>query len=137
MYPGNAPRTYVINYVKSNGTVTTDETAIAPESEYFSKIVVGQSTLTTNNFVSVKSPSIYKYLSSNNAGATGYINPSTGVAFTSANNPAGYYKALPTTFVDIPTPGEYDPEIYGRFTEVKGSSTNQNETLIIVCINEC
>ena len=115
MYPGNAPRTYVVNFVKTSGTVTTDETAVAPESEYFSKIVVGQSTLTANNFISVKSPSIYKYLSSNNAAATGYINPSTGVAFTSANNPAGYYKALPTTFVDIPTPGEFNPEIYGRF----------------------
>ena len=107
-YPGAYKNTFLINSAAA---------AVPPNSGSFRKIVA-----TDAGTVLVKGHGLYDYLTANNASATSYIDPTTGVAFDANDNAAGYYEALSTVEVTITL--EAGQVVEGEFLSAKrGTAT--------------
>ena len=81
---------------KNSFIVSASAAAVPPNGGSFRKIVATQ-----QGNVLVKGHGLWQYLSANNASATSYIDPSTGVAFEASDNAAGFYEAVSTTEVSV------------------------------------
>lgn len=92
--------------------------AVAGDNKHFDAI-----HCTTAGTVQLKAGGIFQYKGVVSEGVnntnTGFINPTTGVAFVAADNPfdAGFYEGVGDVYVDVPmTAGQ---TIYGRITAAK------------------
>ena len=95
-------------------------TLTAPEGRHFFSV-----TSLDSGTITVKGGGVFKYLSasSTSPAATGFIDPSTGKAFTANDNAAGHYEALPATSVAIPL--QAGQTAFGRFSDVTGQSSKE------------
>jgi hypothetical protein len=112
------------DYLGNGGIIVIDEDqgAVSAPSGKIICAITNTDVLAGAGTFTVKGSGIYQYLGASNAAATSHIDPTTGVAFTAADNDAGYYEALDTVAVTIEiTPGS---TVYGRFTEVDATTTD-------------